>query len=281
MNIVDKIKREFKTANSLNKIIYINVLVFLVLNIFSVFFSLFMIDIYNIEEELMLPSDINKLISKPWSLVTYMFIHDNFIHLLFNMIWLHFGGKLFLQYLNQKQLINIYLLGGVSGGILFIMAFNYFPAFTLYSQNAQAIGASASVLAVVCALATYTPNYSIQIPLIGYVKLKHIAFFFIILDFLSIPKGNAGGHIAHLGGALFGYLYIINLRKNPKPKASSNSFIKYLINIFTPLKSKKSRKKNKNNNQKGIDLVLEKISKSGYNSLNKEEKDLLFKSSKK
>jgi len=240
-----------------------------------------MIDIYNIKEKLMLPSDIDKLISKPWSLITYMFIHDNFIHLLFNMIWLHFGGKLFLQYLNQKQLINIYILGGISGGILFIMAFNYFPAFTLYSENAKAIGASASVLAVVFALTTYTPNYSIQIPLIGYIKLKHIAIFYIILDFLSIPKGNAGGHIAHLGGALFGYLYIINLRKNSKSKSHSNTFIKYLINIFTPLKSKTIRKKEKNNSQKEIDIVLEKISKSGYNSLNKEEKDLLFKSSKK
>ena len=281
MNIVDNIKREFRTANSLNKIIYINVLVFLVLNIFSVFFSLFMIDIYNIKEKLMLPSDIDKLITKPWSLITYMFIHDNFIHLLFNMIWLHFGGKLFLQYLNQKQLINIYILGGISGGILFIMAFNYFPAFTLYSENAKAIGASASVLAVVFALTTYTPNYSIQIPLIGYIKLKHIAIFYIILDFLSIPKGNAGGHIAHLGGALFGYLYIINLRKKSKSKSHIDTFIKYLINIFTPLKSKTIRKKEKNNSQKEIDIVLEKISKSGYNSLNKEEKDLLFKSSKK
>jgi len=281
MNIVDNIKMEFRTANSLNKIIYINVFVFLILNIFSVFFSLFMIDIYNIKEELMLPSDINKLINKPWSLVTYMFVHDNFIHLLFNMIWLHFSGKLFLQYLNQKQLINIYILGGISGGILFIMAFNYLPAFTLYSENAKAIGASASVLAVVFAITTYTPNYSIQIPLIGYVKLKHIALFYIILDFLSIPKGNAGGHIAHLGGALFGYLYIINLRKSPKSKAKSNTLIKYLINIFTPIKSRKNIKKNKTNSQKEIDLVLEKISKSGYNSLNKEEKDLLFKSSKK
>jgi membrane associated rhomboid family serine protease len=240
-----------------------------------------MIDIYNIKEELMLPSDINKLINKPWSLVTYMFVHDNFIHLLFNMIWLHFSGKLFLQYLNQKQLINIYILGGISGGILFIMAFNYLPAFTLYSENAKAIGASASVLAVVFAITTYTPNYSIQIPLIGYVKLKHIALFYIILDFLSIPKGNAGGHIAHLGGALFGYLYIINLRKSPKSKVKSNTLIKYLINIFTPIKSRKNIKKNKTNSQKEIDLVLEKISKSGYNSLNKEEKDLLFKSSKK
>ena len=106
MNIVNNIKREFRTANSLNKIIYINVFIFLILNIFSVFFGLFMINIYDVKEELMLPSDINKLISKPWSLVTYMFVHDNFIHLLFNMIWLHFGGKLFLQFLNQKQLIT-------------------------------------------------------------------------------------------------------------------------------------------------------------------------------
>jgi membrane associated rhomboid family serine protease len=195
------------------------------------------------------------------------------------MIWLHFGGKLFLQYLNQKQLLNIYILGGLSGGILFIIAFNYLPALILYNKNAMALGASASVLAIVFALATYMPNYKINIPLIGFIKLKYIALFFIILDLLSIPKGNAGGHIAHLGGAFFGYIYIkqINQKKNNK----DNSLIKFFINIFRPVKKTNPKQKNKTDNQRNIDLVLEKISKSGYNSLNKDEKELLFNSSKK
>jgi len=227
----------------------------------------------------MLSSNTSEITKHPWTLLTYMFSHENFLHLLFNMIWLHFGGKLFLQYLNQKQLLNIYILGGLSGGILFIIAFNYLPALILYNKNAMALGASASVLAIVFALATYMPNYKINIPLIGFIKLKYIALFFIILDLLSIPKGNAGGHIAHLGGAFFGYIYIkqINQKKNNK----DNSLIKFFINIFRPVKKMNRKQKNKTDNQRNIDLVLEKISKSGYNSLNKDEKELLFNSSKK
>ena len=279
MSLIQNIKNEFKNSNYLNKLIYLNVFVFLILNISSVFFSLFLIDIKSFSENLMLSSNTSEIIKHPWTLLTYMFLHENFLHLLFNMIWLHFGGKLFLQYLNQKQLLNIYILGGLSGGILFIIAFNYLPALILHNENAMALGASASVLAIVFALATYMPNYKINIPLIGFVKLKYIALFFIILDFLSIPKGNAGGHIAHLGGAFFGYIYIkqINQKKNNK----DNSLIKFFINIFRPVKKMNQKQKNKTDNQRNIDLVLEKISKSGYNSLNKDEKELLFNSSKK
>ena len=279
MSLIQNIKNEFKNSNYLNKLIYLNVFVFLILNISSVFFSLFLIDIKSFSENLMLSSNTSEITKHPWTLLTYMFSHENFLHLLFNMIWLHFGGKLFLQYLNQKQLLNIYILGGLSGGILFIIAFNYLPALILYNKNAMALGASASVLAIVFALATYMPNYKINIPLIGFIKLKYIALFFIILDLLSIPKGNAGGHIAHLGGAFFGYIYIkqINQKKNNK----DNSLIKFFINIFRPVKKMNRKQKNKTDNQRNIDLVLEKISKSGYNSLNKDEKELLFNSSKK
>ena len=128
MNFLDNLKREFGIANMLNKLIYINVFSFLVLNIFSVIFSLLLIDISSIKELLMLPSSTEEVIKKPWSLISYMFIHDNFIHLLFNLIWLHFGGKLFLQYLNQKQLLYTYVLGGLFGGIFFIIAFNNLPS---------------------------------------------------------------------------------------------------------------------------------------------------------
>jgi membrane associated rhomboid family serine protease len=281
MSLIQNIKDEFKNSNYLNKLIYLNVFVFLILNISSVFFSLFLIDIKSFSENLMLSSDTSETIKHPWTLLTYMFLHENFFHLLFNMIWLHFGGKLFLQHLNQQQLLNIYILGGLSGGILFIIAFNYFPALIMNNKNAMALGASASVLAIVFAFATYIPNYKIHIPLIGFIKLKHIALFFIILDFISIPKGNAGGHIAHLGGAIFGYLYIKQIGKKSKTNKKQNSFIRFFINIFDSFKTKKMKHNNKMDNQEEIDLVLEKISKSGYNSLNKDEKELLFNSSKK
>ena len=276
MNFFDNLKREFGIANMLNKLIYINVFSFLVLNIFSVIFSLLLIDISSIKELLMLPSSTEEVIKKPWSLISYMFIHDNFIHLLFNLIWLHFGGKLFLQYLNQKQLLYTYILGGLFGGILFIIAFNNLPALIPYSENAKALGASASVLAIFFAIATYIPNFEVSIPFIGFIKLKHIALIYIILDFLNIPNGNAGGHIAHLGGAIFGFFYVKQFTQK-SAKNKQNQFLSYLKNIFNFQKSKNK----KSYKMKEIDLILEKISKSGYNSLTKIEKELLFKSSKK
>jgi membrane associated rhomboid family serine protease len=276
MNFLDNLKREFGIANMLNKLIYINVFSFLVLNIFSVIFSLLLIDISSIKELLMLPSSTEEVIKKPWSLISYMFIHDNFIHLLFNLIWLHFGGKLFLQYLNQKQLLYTYILGGLFGGILFIIAFNNLPALIPYSENAKALGASASVLAIFFAIATYIPNFQVSIPFIGFIKLKHIALIYIILDFLNIPNGNAGGHIAHLGGAIFGFFYVKKFTQKTD-KNKQNQFLSYLKNIFNFQKSKNK----KSYKMKEIDLILEKISKSGYNSLTKIEKELLFKSSKK
>ena len=276
MNFLDNLKREFGIANMLNKLIYINVFSFLVLNIFSVIFSLLLIDISSIKELLMLPSNTEEVIKKPWSLISYMFIHDNFIHLLFNLIWLHFGGKLFLQYLNQKQLLYTYVLGGLFGGILFIIAFNNLPALIPYSENAKALGASASVLAIFFAIATYIPNFQVSIPFIGFIKLKHIALIYIILDFLNIPNGNAGGHIAHLGGAIFGFFYVKKFTQK-SAKNKQNQFLSYLKNIFNFQKSKNK----KSYKMKEIDLILEKISKSGYNSLTKIEKELLFKSSKK
>jgi len=276
MNFLDNLKREFGIANMLNKLIYINVFSFLVLNIFSVIFSLLLIDISSIKELLMLPSSTEEVIKKPWSLISYMFIHDNFIHLLFNLIWLHFGGKLFLQYLNQKQLLYTYILGGLFGGILFIIAFNNLPALIPYSENAKALGASASVLAIFFAIATYIPNFQVSIPFIGFIKLKHIALIYIILDFLNIPNGNAGGHIAHLGGAIFGFFYVKQFTQK-SAKNKQNQFLSYLKNIFNFQKSKNK----KSYKMKEVDLILEKISKSGYNSLTKFEKELLFKSSKK
>ena len=276
MNFLDNLKREFGIANMLNKLIYINVFSFLVLNIFSVIFSLLLIDISSIKELLMLPSSTEEVIKKPWSLISYMFIHDNFIHLLFNLIWLHFGGKLFLQYLNQKQLLYTYVLGGLFGGIVFIIAFNNLPALIPYSENAKALGASASVLAIFFAIATYIPNFQVSIPFIGFIKLKHIALIYIILDFLNIPNGNAGGHIAHLGGAIFGFFYVKKFTQK-SAKNKQNQFLSYLKNIFNFQKSKNK----KSYKMKEIDLILEKISKSGYNSLTKIEKELLFKSSKK
>ncbi|MDC0249260.1 rhomboid family intramembrane serine protease [Flavobacteriales bacterium] len=290
-NILNNLIQEFKKGTILNKLIYINVGLFLLFSILGVFSFMFQFDLNPILKRLYLPAENSKLLSQPWTFITYMFLHNNFLHLLFNMIWLHFAGKIFLQYLNPKKLLSTYMLGGISGGLLFIIAYNYLPALTIYTQDVQALGASAAVLAIVVAIATYIPNYSVRLPFIGSVKLKHIAIFSVILDILSIPKGNAGGHIAHLGGAIFGYFYIKQLQKGNDYSIGFIKWINYLATFFKPKRKfrtvhKRSKSdtqfnKEKAEQQKAVNLVLEKISKSGYESLNTEEKATLFSASKK
>jgi membrane associated rhomboid family serine protease len=290
-SILNNLKQEFKQDTILNKLIYINVGVFLLFSILGVFSFMFQFNIHPFLDRLYLPANNSTLLTQPWAFITYMFLHNDFLHLLFNMIWLHFAGKIFLQYLSPKQLLNTYILGGISGGLLFIIAYNYVPALTIHTENAFALGASASVLAIVVAIATYTPNYSVRFPFIGIVKLKHIAIFSVVLDVLSIPQGNAGGHIAHLGGALFGYFYIKQLQKGNDYSIGFTKWMSDLANLFKPksrLKTVHKRSKSdkqfnteKIKQQKAVDLVLEKISKSGYESLSKEEKATLFSASKK
>ena len=233
-------KIDFKERNILNQLIYINVGLFLFFSLLSVFSFMFQFDIQPILSKLYLPADNNTLLHQPWTFITYMFLHNGLLHLLFNMVWLHLGGKIFLQHLQPKQLLHTYILGGLSGGLLFILAFNYIPALQGLTLDARALGASASVLAIMVAIATYSPNYSVHLPFIGIVKLKQIAIVCVVLDILSIPNGNAGGHIAHLGGAIFGYLYIKQLQKgNDLSNSFSNflsiiSFLNYtLFSIFT------------------------------------------------
>jgi len=276
MRLINKLIKDFKNTNILYKLIYINVGIFLTYNILIVMCSLFMLDASPSIEKLILPSNTNTLIKQPWSIISYMFFHKTFIHLLFNMIWLHFSGKLFLDYFSEKQFLSTYFMGGICGGLLFILSFNYLPAFEIVNQNAKAMGASASVLAIMFAISTHIPNYRIQIPFIGMIKIKYLAFALIILDIISIPKGNAGGHIAHIGGALFGYIYIKQLNKGVDISKNLYQIINkiFAMNIF-------GKKNNIKKNQNKIDNILEKISKSGYSSLNKNEKEILFNASKR
>ena len=207
-SVIEDIKKKFSNGNSLTKLIYINVGVFLLVQSLYVFSFLFSLPLLTITDYFSLPANTSILAKKPWSIITYMFLHKGFTHLLLNMLWLYFGGKIFLSFFDNKKLTSTYVLGGISGAMLFIISFNLFPAFENSLPNAMALGASASVLAIIMAISTKSPNYIIRLFLIGNVKLKHIAVFSIALDILSIPQGNAGGHISHLGGAFFGYLYV-------------------------------------------------------------------------
>jgi hypothetical protein len=208
------------------------------------------------------------------------------------MLWLFWFGKIFLDYLTGRQLLWVYILGGLSGGLLYIAAYNIFPVFEVSISRAYALGASASIMAVVAAIATLMPDYSMNLMFIGKVKLKHIAIFTIVIDFLLIKSDNPGGHIAHIGGMAWGLMYTLLYLKPQNKGGFLGSFSKQLHYLFS-IKHKPKFKVyhnerplsddeynlNKKYQQEKIDKILEKISKSGYSSLTKEEKDLLFRSS--
>ena len=290
-HILKELKRNFNEQTILNKLIYINVSIFVFFSLIEVLSFLFQFSTSNLINKLCLPADNDRLLIQPWTFISYMFLHNGFLHLLLNMIWLHFGGRIFLQHLHPKQLLHTYILGGISGGILFIISYNYIPALKIYLNGAQALGASASVLAIIVAIATYTPNYKVQFPFIGLVKLKHIAIFTVFVDLISIPKGNTGGHITHIGGAIFGYIYIAQIQKKNNISMKMYKLKIYISNIFNKKDSaRKAHRRPKSdyefnseraNSQKKIDIILEKIANSGYDSLNKQEKATLFHASKK
>ena len=293
MNIWNDIKKNFSTANTLTRLIYFNVFVFLVFLIFAILSFLF--DNPDIESTLLdllaIPASLNKFLVRPWTLVTYMFTHKDIWHILFNMLWFYWFGKIFLEYLDQRKLVAVYLLGGISGAIVYVASFNIFPAFTGMVSDSVAIGASASVMAVVIAAAAYVPDYTIILFLLGRIKIKYVALaIFILTSFMDFSV-NSGGKLAHIGGAFFGLLYILNLRKGRDIGKGFNKIIDFFATIFKPRKKLKVSYKKpatdydynkiKADHQERINQILDKISKGGYDSLTKEEKELLFSESQK
>lgn len=238
------------------------------------------------------PASIPNLILKPWTIITYMFVHEGFWHLFFNMIWLYWFGKIFMEFMPGKQIYTIYFIGGISGALSFILAYNIFPVFQDTISLSTTIGASASVLAITVATAVLVPDYTVNLLFIGPVKIKYIAIFTVILDVLMIRSGNAGGHFAHIGGAISGALFILFIRKDVarrlgllhlKSILSSPFKRKPLRTVHTAGKPLTDEEYNKQKalKQQKIDHILDKISRSGYTSLSAEEKEILFNSSKK
>ena len=288
MSITSEIKDSFKFGSNLTKLIYINLAVFLAYNLIRVIFLFLNTPLGDsLAQYLAVPADTSVLLSRPWTIFTYLFFHEEFLHILFNMLWLYWFGIIFLEYLSQKKLVGVYIMGGLSGAVFYILLFNVLGVFREALPIAIALGASASVLAVTIAIATLKPNLTINLMFIGAVKLKYLALFSVILDVISIPISNPGGHIAHLGGATFGYLYIIVGKKGvdlTKPitwildllslKRDPRSHLK--VDYRKPLTDYDYNKR-KVNQQVGLDKILDKIAKSGYDSLSKEEKETLFK----
>lgn len=292
-NAIDSIRAFFLKKEALPRLILINVAIFIIVKFIGVIYWLTQsIGTNPLVKFLAVPADLSILAKKPWTIFTYMFLHEGFFHLFFNMIVLYFSGAIFLQYLSQRKLVSTYILGGIFGGLFYILTYNIFPVFSEVSQHSLALGASASVLAILVAAATYIPDYQVNMLIIR-LKLKHLAIILVILDFLSIQGDNPGGHIAHLGGALWGFLYIWILQHGTDIYAFFNNF--YFSNVKLRKKSSFSGRTKKNgrplsdqeyNDQRAvdqeiIDAILDKIAKKGYSSLSSKEKDILFKSSNK
>ena len=291
MSIADEIKQSFKSGSSLTKLIYINLSIFLIVRLFDVFLKLFTIESgFSLVTWLAVPADISILIHRPWTVISYMFLHFDFLHILFNMLWLYWFGQIFLHYFDNKKLLSVYIVGGIAGALVYILTFNIFPLFTDILPVSFALGASASVIAIVIAVSVYAPNHTIYLLFFGAVKLKYIALATILIDVISIASTNAGGHLAHLGGAFFGYFYILQYKKGKNLTKYFDRIMDMLFSVFKPRpKIKVSYRrpvddieynKSKVQKQAEIDKILDKIAKSGYDSLSKQEKETLFKNSK-
>jgi membrane associated rhomboid family serine protease len=299
-NPLEDIVRFFKSKAVLPRLILINAAIWLAISAMRVFSFLFNVPDITLTNYIVdyfaLPANLDRLLSHPWTLVSYMFLHIDFFHVLFNMLWLFWFGKIFLEFLKSGQLLLIYLLGGISGGILYLLFYNIFPVFEKSVDLSFALGASASVMAIVTAISFYVPGYSIHLLFLGRIRIFYIAFFLFVLDFFMIRSENAGGHIAHIGGALFGLSYIVIRRKGMN--FSGVFAMSWLKKFFQWIRRGKLRVEYNNTSttygrpitdddyntrkaqrQRIIDGILDKISKSGYESLTSEEKDILFKSS--
>jgi membrane associated rhomboid family serine protease len=297
MGIWDDIKSTFRKGSSLTRLIYINIAFFLIISIISIIGFL----VVNPELSnqtirfLSVPSSFTTLLTRPWTLLTYMFTHKELLHILVNLLWLYWFGSIFLEYFDQKKLVAVYLLGGLTGALVYVLSYNIFPAFSsVVKESIPLLGASASVMAIVVAIAAYVPDYTVMLFLLGRVKIKYIAIVVFILTSVLDFSVNSGGKLAHIGGAVFGYLYTLSYRQGHDLGKWLNNIIDSVVTIFRPAKKMKVTYKRKAaddmdleynrtkvEHQKEINKILEKISKGGYDSLTKEEKEMLFKESQK
>lgn len=277
-----------RDGDMLTRLIVINVLVF----VSVVFIKLFQFLLQkNFADQIILwftlPTFLPDLILRPWSLLSYMFLHESPFHLIFNMIWLYFGGMIFLNFFSEKQLLGTYITGGLAGGVLYIISYNIFPVFEGVVSASTNRGASAAVMAIIIAACTYAPNFPVRLFFVLEIRLWVVAVISVLFDLASIERGNAGGHIAHLGGAMFGYLMAKSYNKGVNLTYWIYDLCNYINNIFKPKKMNKvyaskgytrvySKDTSLNEKQK-LDSILDKISQSGYDSLSKEEKEYLFK----
>ena len=286
MNIIDDLKLQYKVGGIVIKLIFWNVALFVIPWLLFAVLSLVGIDI-DYMQYVSLSSNPASLIWKPWSLLTYAFFHTGIMHILFNLIVLNFAGRLFMTYFTGKQLVGLYILSAIFAGIVYI------SVFYILNISAPIVGASAAIMAILVATTTYNPLMELRLFIFGNVKLWHVTGVIILVDLMQMRSENMGGHISHLAGAFFGFLFIILLQNGTDLSKIVSSFLDFFTNLFRKEKSTPFIKVHKNYNkpvektvskiitkdksQQQIDEILDKISQSGYDSLNKEEKEFLFR----
>lgn len=299
MAFIDDIKRSYLQGSMLMRLIYINIGVFVLLHVVVLIAFLFNMPGDKLLQWMELPSNLRLLFTKPWTLVTYMFTHYSLLHILFNMLWLYWLGRIFMEFFSSKQLAGVYLLGGLGGAVLYLLGFNLLPHFA--GTNMHLLGASASVIAIVVATAVYVPDYKIGLLFLGEVPLKWIAIVTVAIALFGLEADNPGGNIAHIGGAIVGALFALRIKQGKDITRPLNAVIDAFVGLFNgrsfklPKFNKPSKATRKAEptaakpsptppgtvSEEELDIILGKIKVSGYDALTDEEKDKLFKASRK
>jgi membrane associated rhomboid family serine protease len=282
------------------KIILINTVMFLSLLLVKVISTLSQApEIYGwLIDMIRLPAEPQKLLYKPWTLITYFFAHEDIFHILFNLLFFYWFGRLVVEYLGARRLVGLYMLGGIAGGVAYILIYNLLPYFQADLVGSRMLGASAAAFSVAVGASTLLPNYTFNLLFLGPIRIKYIAFFYIVLSLAQSIGPNAGGNLAHLGGAVIGYLYIKLLQNGTdigKPVYALMEVWGRLFKKRPPMRVTYREKQVYRNttvysassasssietpDQDEIDTILDKISRSGYESLTKEEKQKLFRAS--
>lgn len=289
-SLIDDFKYSFLKRDVLMRLILINAVIYVVSLLFSVITLLLQIpnpfDSFT-SQYLMLPANVNELLIHPWTLVTYMFLHAGIFHVLFNMLVLYWFGGIFQEYLGSQKFIYTYFLSGIFGGLFYVLCYNVFPYFNDTVNYSKALGASAAVMGIVFGAATLLPDFSVVLAIFGAIRLKYIAFFYLLIDLVGISGSNSGGHLAHIGGALFGFIYIKQLQSGNDWTKFPVKIVDFISGLFAPKKMKVAYK-NPNTitvkkvavSQEEVDKILDKISKDGYEQLTAKEKEILFKAGK-
>ncbi|MFT4665278.1 MAG: membrane associated rhomboid family serine protease [Polaribacter sp.] len=308
-SIWEDVKRQFSYGNMVTRLIIVNVAVYIIVNIVYVLFSHGQAEssYTTFIHWLAMSSDLIYVLIHPWIVLTNMFLHEGFMHILWNMLILYWFGRILGDLLGDNKILPLYLFGGFMGALVYFLSANLLPP--SYGIGSWALGASAGVMAIVVASGVLSPDYSMHLLVLGPVKLKYIVGVLVFLDIVGTTASNpnAGGAFAHLGGAFTGWFFISQLHKGKDWFNPINKRLDAIGNFFQnfgkPSGKKKSPKtskvrlayKNKGfikgsaatdreidlSHQEKLDAILEKIKKSSYDSLTEEEKEFLFKASKK